>query len=179
MSKGIDYGMGQTNIDPENGIRYGVISQYSLDYWEEGSEPDYGKATCPDCGTPADDIDEAPEDYGALEDWEDNGNEYCCLKCRYSFEAEEAWGDEPLGWVYDKGGYEAHQTRDDSDIWVTKSPYYTRAQFCSPCAPGACHLDHPMPEGEKAYCFGHDWFEGGVAPYPVYRVEDGSLVKPK
>jgi len=27
------------------------------------------------------------------------------------------------------------------------------------------------------YCFGHDWFEDGKAPYPVYSVETGELVE--
>ena len=180
MGKSIDYGMGQTNIGPENGIRYGVISARSiLQAWSDSAEASYGEATCPKCGNPAEDIDKAPEGYGDLEGWEDNGNDYCCLNCRYTFESEEAFGDEPIGWVYIQDGYEAGQNHDDSDVWVTQSPYYTRAQFCSPCAPGACHLDHPTPEGEKAYCFGHDWFEGGVAPYPVYRVKDDTLVVPE
>ena len=30
MTKGIDYGMGNTNVDKNNGIRYGVISQHSI-----------------------------------------------------------------------------------------------------------------------------------------------------
>lgn len=30
MSIGIDYGLGQSNIDKETGIRFGVISQHSL-----------------------------------------------------------------------------------------------------------------------------------------------------
>lgn len=178
MGKGVDYGNGQTNIDPENGIRYGIISANSLAWWHEESEPDYGEPTCPKCGNPAKDIYEAPEGYGNLEDWEDKGGDSCCLDCRYSFWADEAYGDEPLGWTYDRDGYQGFQGADP-DVWVTKSPYYTRAQFCSPCAPGACHLDHPTPEGEKAYCFGHDWFEGGVAPYPVYRVKDDTLVVPE
>jgi hypothetical protein len=59
---------------------------------------------------------------------------------------------------------------------VVKSPFYTYAQFCSPCVPGAGNLDNPMAEGVKTYCLGHDWFEGGVAPYPVWRVDDHAFV---
>jgi len=172
MSKGIDYGLGQTNIDHETGIRFGVISQHSLDWWGEEAEPNYGGPHCPKCGNEAQDIDKAPEDYNDNEDWTKNGMDFCCLDCKYVFDAWEAYPDEPHGWTYEGNGIEAHQSGDDSDVWVTKSPYYTRAQFCSPCAPGACHLDSPTPEGEKAYCFGHDWFDGGVAPYPVYRIAE-------
>jgi hypothetical protein len=85
------------------------------------------------------------------------------------------------------------------DIMIIKSPYYTYAQFCSPCAPGAGYLMNwfKMENGyspetlgieqfekmaqaagfPKVYCFGHDWFGNGIAPYPVFNVETGELVK--
>ncbi len=53
---GIDYGMGTTNIDKENGIRYGVIPQNEvLQVWCDSSEAYYGEpeeCTCmnPECG---------------------------------------------------------------------------------------------------------------------------------
>lgn len=54
MGSGIDYGMGQTNIDTNNGIRYGVISCNSLSEWFwESVEHNYGKPTCPKCGNEA------------------------------------------------------------------------------------------------------------------------------
>lgn len=58
--------------------------------------------------------------------------------------------------------------------FILKSPYYTYAQFCSPCAPGAGYLPSPLkdrPAGNKTYCLGHDWFEDGTAPYRVYSVK--------
>ena len=72
----------------------------------------------------------------------------------------------------------AQQPYDDPDIFVLKSKYYTWAQFCSPCAPGAGYLtSFTDPEvGVKTYCFGHDWFENERAPYPVYSVETNELV---
>ena len=40
---GIDYGLGQTNIDTKTGIRYGVIHQGEcLQAWADSSEPYYG-----------------------------------------------------------------------------------------------------------------------------------------
>ena len=62
---------------------------------------------------------------------------------------------------------------------ILKSDYYTHAQFCSPCVPGAGNLDSPCDSGEKAYCLGHDWFEDGIAPYPVYRVSDNARIEAK
>lgn len=81
--------------------------------------------------------------------------------------------DEPIGFILDDGEYQA--TSDDyGDIFVIRSPYYAKCQFCSPCAPGAGYL---VNSGDvKAYCFGHDWFEGGVAPYKVYSVATGEEV---
>lgn len=64
------------------------------------------------------------------------------------------------------------------DLFLTKAPYYTHAQFCSPCAPGAGHLENPCPSGPKTYCLGRDWFEAGAAPYPVYAVDTNEEVTP-
>ncbi len=45
---------------------------------------------CPRCGKPALPIAFAPEEWGSLPDWEDNGNDFCCAFCKYTFEEEEA-----------------------------------------------------------------------------------------
>ena len=143
--KGIDYGMGQVNVDKETGIRYGVIHQNQLlSAWNVSSEPYY---PCEDCGVEKDENDENED----------------CQFC------------EPTSFFFGNREYRA-ESDSCGDIFITKSPYYTKAQFCSPCAPGACYLMNPCEGGEKAYCFGHDWFEDGKAPYPVYLVKDDSLV---
>lgn len=181
MGRGIDYGLGQTNIDLETGIRYGVIHQNAvLQAWCDSSEGDYGDPSCPLCGNEAIDINHP--DVPVLDDdpdeWECNGRDFACLDCKCAFDSSEAFGDEPLGFTLDDGEYKA-QSDDYGDIFILESPYYTRAQFCSPCAPGACHLENPCDDGEKAYCFGHDWFDEGVAPYPVFRVDNNEPVQPK
>lgn len=96
-----------------------------------------------------------------------------------SEEEREEWMEfaEPLSWYVDDGEYLA-ECGEDGDIFITKSPYYSRAQFCSPCAPGAGYLMNECADGPKTYCFGHDWFEDGKAPYTVYRVADDSIVDP-
>lgn len=143
--KGIDYGLGKTNVDTKNGIRYGVINQNEvLQTWADSSEVIYPCEDCP--------LSQGSDDCSSAE-------------C------------EPIGFAID-GQYRAG-CGEDGDIFITKSPYYTRAQFCSPCAPGACYLTNPCEDGEKAYCFGHDWFwdsETKKAPYPVYRVSDDTLI---
>lgn len=156
----IDYGLGKTNIDTKTGIRYGVISEHEVGQaWYDESEAYYGSPHCPKCGTELDtDIDDGHE-----------------CECGYTIDwiGDECYGDEPHSQYIDNGEYSA--TCDNSgDIFIIKSPYYTKCAFCSPCAPGAGYL---TSEGDdcKAYCFGPDWFDG-EPPYTVYRVSDDSLV---
>jgi hypothetical protein len=84
---------------------------------------------------------------------------------------------DPVSFDLDDGEYKASQNFDDCDIFIVKSPYYTVCQFCSPCAPGAGYIMNSCEDGVRAYCFGHDWFDDGKAPYPVYSVETGERVK--
>jgi ribosomal protein L37AE/L43A len=179
---GIDYGLGQSNIDRDTGIRFGVINQNEvLQAWADSSEADYGNPHCPKCGNEAVSIEnECVPDLDSDEcpaEWEDEARDHACLSCQYSFASDDAYGDEPNGFTYDGDGYVCTQYGGDGDIFVLKSPYYTHAQFCSPCAPGAGYLMNPVEGGPKTYCFGHDWFEGDKAPYPVYSVATGELVE--
>ncbi len=173
---GIDYGMGQTNIDRETGIRYGVISQNAvLQAWADSSEADYGKPSCPKCGNEAVD-GESDGDRDEYKRLHHCCGDYACDSCRILFDGDDAYGDEALGFTLDDGEYKA-SAGQDGDIFILKSPYYTRAQFCSPCAPGAAYLENPCDDGPKAYCFGADWFDPeSDCPYTVYRVSDDSVV---
>jgi hypothetical protein len=197
MSLGIDYGRGQTNIDHKTGIHYGVISQHSVSQaWYDSAESDYGTPHCGECGndaTPSDSHD-LPDDVVEA-DWFD-GKDFCCLSCERCFWSEEAYSDEPLGWALDDGEYKAVDCLD-SDIMILFSPYYTYGPFCSPCVPGAINLDDADMDDKtgktaqqfhadakyvgypRAYCFGHDWFDGGKAPYRVFRVSDDTEVVPE
>lgn len=97
--------------------------------------------------------------------------------------------DESGPLLYEGEGY-VLKTDSANDLWVLKSPYYTYAQFCSPCAPGAVHLSNPLIvgsdtltikeqqevqkntfEANTGYCLDHDFFEEGIAPYPVFSVK--------
>ena len=161
MSKGIDYGMGKTNVDTDTGIRYGVIHQNDVgEAWFENAVPIYSTA-CPYCG-----------DGEGMEEGK------ICPSCGKTLKWQDFDCQESIGFEYDDEGYVA-QSDEQGDIFITKSPYYTRAHFCSPCAPGACYIACPCEDGEKAYCFGPDWFEDGKAPYPIYDVKTNELVSPK
>lgn len=166
MNGSIDYGCGITNIDLATGIRFGVIPMNDLGECSFDSfEAEYGDPQCPDCfGAVVESCEEA------------RGKDYYCAECESSYWSDQCFGDEALGHTLDDGEYQA--TLDEQgDVFILKSPYYTYASFCSPCAPGAVHLRNPNPDGAKGYCFGKDWFENETAPYPVYRVSDNSLVE--
>jgi hypothetical protein len=175
---GTDWGRGQTNVD-DNGIHFGVIHSGEVcQAWSDSSEADYGDPHCPKCGDRVVTFDD--DKHGEYEPYHEHTcSDYACETCEVIHDGESAFGDEPVAWTLNDGEYVAQQSGDDCDIFVLKSPYYTHAQYCSPCAPGACYLMNPTDKGgPMAYCFGHDWFDGGVAPYPVYDVMTGKLVEP-
>lgn len=197
MYSGIDYSLGRSNFNALTGIHYGVISQHSLSDWiyeviSDGA--DFGPATCPKCGTEfgvLDDNDKvivgesssAADDISTA-DWFD-GQDYYCTECEHCFWSDNAFSEEMLGWSHDEDGYKLQDCLQ-SDVFVIESPYYTYAQFCSPCVPGAGNLDNPLDfepnsltfnsDAPKTYCFGHDWFESGRAPYRVFKVADNTEV---
>jgi len=179
MRAGIDYsGPGATcNRDPETGIRYGLIPLHSLgDEALEEFESIY-VARCPHCG------DEIPEDThftmrsvkrpgGAIT----NVHATDCPACGKLIREDDQYGDEADAQVCNLPEFNAHLD-SSNDVWITKSPYFTRAAFCSPCAPGACYLNNPTDDGERCFCPGHDWFGDKPTPFPIYSVATGELVE--
>lgn len=184
---GIDYGLGQSNRNKQTGIRFGVIPANDVGQaWFDGAEASYGEPHCPHCGNEAIDYHKAKETLNDdIDSWPSEPHEcddFACLSCKRLFGSESAFPESPLAFSINEGGYKAAQGGDEPDIFILLSPFYTFAQFCSPCAPGACYLRNPLsgqPDNNKCYCFGHDWFEDGKAPYPVYSVETGQPVEPE
>lgn len=167
MSYGIDWGRNETNIDKETGIRFGVIQHDRVGAaWYENAEPVY----------PTDEeleLDENDPEYYSIVD-----------------------NLEPVCFSYNDKGYKCYQGADNPDIFVEKSPYFTFAEFCSPCAPGAMYLVNYIDaqgcypggmhdahgvsiDNQRGYCLGHSWFEVGKAPYPVYSVETCERIEPE
>lgn len=165
--------MGTTNRDMDTGIRFGVIPQH--DCLQAWADESESIYPCEEC-----------------ESW-DSENEEC---------DDEGMDCEPVGYKYVNDEYKLF-AGSDGDIFVEKSPFFTYAAFCSPCAPGACHLRNPLEHtadehehamckfpisnpsplvNNKCYCLGHDWFydcEPAHAPYPVYEVATGKRVYPE
>ena len=160
--KGIDYY--ETEEAPKTNIRHGVISQRSV---MEGAMDDFYfqyPKSCPYCGE---------DDLYKLTDL--GFDEYRCDSCKKIMPIEEMTPDEPTGFHYDKDGYFLVDCLG-GDILILRSDFYTFAQVCTSGEVGAGNLDIPMEDGVETYALGHDWFEGGVAPYPVYRVLDGGQI---
>lgn len=181
MSRGIDYGKGTTNIDTKTGIRYGIMPMNAImQAWcDSADDPEYPQ-TCPNCGneTIVDYDDGEHAGYTSLSSYRDSMREYACTHCELYMANEDTYPDcdDGAGYTYTAEGYSV-ESDSHGDLWVFKSPYFTRAQFCSPCAPGACYLENPCEDGERAYCFGPDWFDNDYpCPYPAYRVDTGELI---
>lgn len=174
MNIGIDYG---SNFDPETGIHYGIIPMNDLsEYAWESFESDYGEATCPQCGNAAKDSSGLTgEETELAESFEYDGcDDYVCFDCERYIDSSNAFPEEPIGQTYERTGY-VLSVDSQNECWVLKSPYYTYAQYCSPCAPGAGYLRNALPEDRgapKVYCLGPEWFDNGNAPYWVYKVSD-------
>ena len=130
-------------------IRYGVIPcNLVADIWDS-LEPAYA-LICEKCRSDTDGGD--------------------CMYCGHVNNFDE---DETGCWQYASDRYILTTDSDCIDLFVIKSPYYTFAQFCSPCAPGACYLpNHITPEkpiNNKCYCLGAEWFD--IKPnYTIYRL---------
>lgn len=166
---GIDYsGIGGTcNRDRETGIRYGIISQESVscytieDILSNGDDLGFAhmKQEAKDAVARA--IASAIDDYGQIGDPDELAHEI--------IENSVEWHDcdESGPYAFEEGDLKV-QTTSDNNLWVFKSPFYTRAQFCSPCVPGAGNLDTFCPDGPKTYCLPADWFEDGKAPYDIW-----------
>lgn len=175
---GIDYGMGQTNIDKETGIRYGVINANTLSghAWEtiqsDGTDLDYAEAVENVKSELSRAIASVLQDYSATFDADSLAGD---IVEDLDFNLESS-GD-VTRYLYDRDG-ETFTVCSDGDIMVTKSPYFTLCAFCSPCAPGAGYLS--SDGNVKAYCLGPHWFDSdNPMPYVCYRVSDGSRVEPE
>jgi|LakMenEpi03Aug12_release.lakeMendotaPanAssembly.Ray.scaffolds.fasta_scaffold00471_60 hypothetical protein len=188
---GIDWsGPGSTtNRDVATGIRYGVISQNSIQsdvmsgIWQESRDLSYEAAK--------EELENSI--YRVMQNAEDEDRKDGLKSAlgdlyygdRRSAELEDACGeiidiwDEFLGdtlteadrlaiwevvsdrfgdtyesgdghdWLWEKDGYTLSNCLQ-SDVFVGKSPYFTYAQFCSPCVPGAGNLDNSYePQGKS------------------------------
>jgi hypothetical protein len=173
-----NYGSGDDNRDPVTKIRYGVIPPQDVYYWNDVAEPADTPPMCPDCGR--DVVEYNEHNHERYE--RSNGLRCCpdfaCENCRHAMsDMDVHYADDCVPMILDDGDYKAHET-PGRDVWVVRSPFFTYAEFCSPCAPGALYLLNSVEpcEDMRAYCFGPDMFKDDKPPYDVYSVETGELI---
>ena len=170
---GINYASGlNTNKNSETGIRYGVISQHSLmpealdDIFTQGRDLSYEGY-----------IEEINKNLRSVlsnyfSDWAMKSKDVpsnldCAVENAFNAISDDiGYQSDSPKMLYESQDYSI-ETCSDNDLIVTKSPYFTYAQFCSPCVPGAFNLDSPLEQEEsdnKCYCLGSDWFGRGESP---------------
>ena len=150
------------NINPDTGVRYGVISTRNIDQdvldtiLQNGTDLSYAEAeeeTRRDVeadvragrGILLDDVD--MEVQARMENYQ---SDEPVVRYTLTDDAGQTTLEVQTTWL---GGAQL--------LWVFKSPYRTKARLCSPCVPGAGDLDNPDPEGVECYDVPPDWREGG------------------
>ncbi len=139
------------NINPQTGIRYGVVSLQSLADWvfeeflNHGTNHTYEAAVA----------EFRSEFFAENPDAEEDAY-------------EEALQEANDGWQFDE---EVHSLEKDGMhlqlswlggapiIFVFQSPHTAKARLCSPCVPNAGDLEHKDEDGELCYDVPADWYE--------------------
>jgi hypothetical protein len=119
MTAGIDYGLGMSNVDKENGIRYGVIHNREVcQAWADDSEAVYPELDneaddkCDDCGFKF----KQHREFGA--DDESEVSENACDHFELDTSGIETEASE---FIYEQDGYACSQSADDTDIFSQES----------------------------------------------------------
>jgi hypothetical protein len=185
-----------TNVNPESGIRYGVISANNVPWLEEkifnnGESISYREAVKELRSRIERFIDE-PEslreillhDYYlttySVDDVLQLIAEYD--QDEYTEETIDGVMDlilEEINLEFDEEIREYHTDEEHyimdwlggaQMIWALKSPVLTKVNLCSPCVPNAGNLEDPNEEGYECYAVEPDYFDKNryPCPYQVY-----------
>jgi hypothetical protein len=224
--KSIDYGHGTANINKSTGIRFGVISQNSLNsdvmseihqessdlsfiQWKEKLTADLkaiwirGKTDndqslldaylTSELGRGCAQSESVKETVSELAATCDEPEAVSLIEELIDLLAE-GYDSDGQSWRYEKDGYTLTDCLD-SDMFILASPYFTYANLCSPCVPGAGNIDS-IPSGVntandsvtndqygyKTYCLGSDFFDETDGEYtqschyPYWSVATGELI---
>ena len=147
-----------TNMNPETGIRYGIVAANSLHgdvicelqangkdlHWEEFAE-DVKRGL------------QGEVDYGDHDDDPDFDFDEE-LDSRMENAADHFYDDEPVH-EFDYQGVQGRTTWLGGAllVWVFESKWTTNARLCSPCVPNCCDLDSPDPDGYEGYDVNPEW----------------------
>lgn len=143
-----------TNINPETGVRYGIISAQALDpevvhnMQCEGRDVHYENAK----SDLSDAVRAAARDYlseRAVDDLVDSACELMSDNFEDDEPVHEFFIDGVRGSTTWLGGALL--------VWVFESPVITKAKLCSPCVPNAGDLDNRNEDGWTCYDVPADW----------------------
>ena len=167
-----------SNMNTETGIHFGVIPKNDLFNCAE-EFPNNAKDTSYE-----EVIDEITETINGLSDYIDEETRKEMIET-----ASENFNDHYEGdcanLLYEQDGFILQANNDDPDLFVIKSPFFTMAPSCSPCALGAGYLRDAVcvkKAGQRlkkdwmsrgpymTYCLPEDWFEDGKCPYTYWKV---------
>jgi hypothetical protein len=182
------------NFDEKTGIRYGVISPYSIssncdyDLYEGPNSTDpYYERMRTEISLSVDNL-MTDTDYVVSDDLKEQIKDMILQEQSDDYENPDGQMD------YSDSEYDLHVSGDNFGIFVMRSPYYTYCRNCSPCAPGAGDLNNPVDPvnldlaqlehiGAKTLCLGPEWFDKGddqyarKIPYRVFRVDNDQEAK--
>jgi hypothetical protein len=192
-----------SNVNPETGIRYGVISAHSVP-WLQDEIITHGESI-----TYRNYVSEL-QDRIRYAPTQEDGNLSDVLEDYYlgdrakddilesAQEHEGAWTEEDIEELtqsvldaiscleFDEEEYEYEDEESrfllgflggGPMIWVLKSPVITNVRLCSPCAPGAGDLDSPDDDGYACYAVSEEWFdEDNPCPYPTWAAIEAEVI---
>ena len=164
--------LGNTNVDAETGIHYGMISNHSLADWvldevyQNGEDLRYNEIR--------DDLRSAIK--SAVSDWYDKDIDFAIEDlidaCLENYESD---GYDPRYYETDDGI--VVQT-SELGLWVFKSPISRMAPVCSPCVPNAGDLD--AEDGRhwvQAYSLPSDWLREGLREREQRLIKESHLIR--
>jgi hypothetical protein len=156
------------NVNPETGIRYGVIAAQSLNSdlfddltiyrGENESLAEALKELRDAIEAEAHEVEETFADTGKSwadtkwSDWDDY------VESQYERRSEGVEIDEPVySGTYEGVKYRVGWLGGAQIVWILESPETTHADLCSPCVPNAGNLDSRSPNGFECYDVPKGW----------------------
>lgn len=145
------------NINPNTGIRYGVISSNGLDpeifqdLWDSASDPQITENPSEEYRCPPGECDECDNPEG-------NGWEQCeHAMDRFLSDDMIDWPNTPREGNSDGVHYTIDEFGGGYLVWICMSPHIADYPQCSPCVPGAGDLDGERGGGVQCYDVPDDW----------------------
>lgn len=143
-----------TNMNPETGIRYGIVAANSLDPEIVDEMQSRGK----DLHIEAASADLEAAIRGACGDYLSKSSCDDLVSHAQDLLCDDFYDDEPIH-SFDIDGVKGQTTWLGGAllVFLFESPFTDQFDLCSPCVPGACNCDSPNPDGYVGYTVPEDW----------------------